>query len=678
MKPPPKDEQNPWANDATHDDLILWQAATSAAAERLTALAASDATLLPELQYNAPSRFRAALQEANGHVTSFRTSPTRSSFSPRLGSAWNSMSQTKVFVSYTYDSSEHKKWVNSLAQRLRRHGADVWLDQDRLAPGLPWTDALQEAWNDCNVAVVVFSGRDRRSEYAQLELEVLARRLAEGSIRLIPVLRAGDWADLPEEFRRLYGIDMRDDEEFLEGFGKLRSAVFQSDEKRGVVATGPTIDSRAARRICRLRLQNVKLFQDLELDFIGDNGEPRAWTCILADNGCGKTTLLQTIVLAAAGDTLATKLTDDPRSYAPAFDRNALVAIEADFGRSADDILRTRLELMPGSHDWFGAGKDDGVLRSLRSARQEGFFVAAYGAGRRLSAAGQVSVPADAVLARVRNLFDQEYQLLGLEFGEAFHDGALRGEFLDLVNRMIQLRTVDAEALLPGVVSVGIAEEPVPGAARGDVVVTLDLGRGSFQLGPALLSSGYQSVLAWLGELVGHQLLDFGPRCEFAELRGVVLIDELDQHLHPTWQRRVVPVLRTMFPHVQFVITTHSPLVLTGFAASEIVEIGVEDGRLVQRERPLPEPAMQSGSQLYSSFFNTQTAARPGLVEKEREVLSLLARGDRLSQTDRERLAALETELAPFWHSPFRDPAATHDVPDAEKLQSILNDLEKP
>jgi hypothetical protein len=50
MKPPPKDEQNPWANDATHDDLILWQAATSAAAERLPALAASDATLLPKLQ----------------------------------------------------------------------------------------------------------------------------------------------------------------------------------------------------------------------------------------------------------------------------------------------------------------------------------------------------------------------------------------------------------------------------------------------------------------------------------------------------------------------------------------------------------------------------------------------------------------------------------------------------
>ena len=134
------------------------------------------------------------------------------------------------------------------------------------------------------------------------------------------------------------------------------------------------------------------------MDFSGDGLLPRSWTCILADNGCGKTTILQAIALAAAGDTLATKLSDDPRTFAPAHNGNLRVAIEADFVRTPGDTFQTRLELVPGSHDWFGVGSEDNQLRSLRSKRQGGFFVAAYGSGRRLSRAGQVAVPADPVL----------------------------------------------------------------------------------------------------------------------------------------------------------------------------------------------------------------------------------------------------------------------------------------
>lgn len=46
------------------------------------------------------------------------------------------------------------------------------------------------------------------------------------------------------------------------------------------------------------------------------------------------------------------------------------------------------------------------------------------------------------------------------------------------------------------------------------------------------------------------------------EGEGVVLIDEIDLHLHPSWQRQIVPALKRTFPHVQFIITTNSPQVL--------------------------------------------------------------------------------------------------------------------
>jgi predicted ATP-binding protein involved in virulence len=54
---------------------------------------------------------------------------------------------------------------------------------------------------------------------------------------------------------------------------------------------------------------------------------------------------------------------------------------------------------------------------------------------------------------------------------------------------------------------------------------------------------------------------------------GVVLIDELDQHLHPNWQKRVVNDLKVAFPNIQFVATTHSPFIVQSLEADELVNL---------------------------------------------------------------------------------------------------------
>ena len=53
---------------------------------------------------------------------------------------------------------------------------------------------------------------------------------------------------------------------------------------------------------------------------------------------------------------------------------------------------------------------------------------------------------------------------------------------------------------------------------------------------------------------------------------GIVLIDEIDLHLHPTWQQQIVPSMRRAFPHVQFITTTHSPQVLSTVPAKRTFE----------------------------------------------------------------------------------------------------------
>ena len=62
---------------------------------------------------------------------------------------------------------------------------------------------------------------------------------------------------------------------------------------------------------------------------------------------------------------------------------------------------------------------------------------------------------------------------------------------------------------------------------------------------------------------------------------AVVLIDEVELHLHPSWQQRILNDLRRTFPNAQFIVSTHSPQVLTTVEAKHIVELARERGRIV-------------------------------------------------------------------------------------------------
>lgn len=90
------------------------------------------------------------------------------------------------------------------------------------------------------------------------------------------------------------------------------------------------------------------------------------------------------------------------------------------------------------------------------------------------------------------------------------------------------------------------------------------------------LSAGYQSVLCLVMELAYRTAL-LNPSLDSLEnLEGVVLIDEIDMHLHPRWQWKILGALRATFPKVQFIIATHSPIVISS----------AEDSKLILMENP--------------------------------------------------------------------------------------------
>ncbi|MBW3081724.1 AAA family ATPase [Bifidobacterium saguinibicoloris] len=86
------------------------------------------------------------------------------------------------------------------------------------------------------------------------------------------------------------------------------------------------------------------------------------------------------------------------------------------------------------------------------------------------------------------------------------------------------------------------------------------------------LSDGYRAVIGMVADIARRmaQLNPFFGKDAIKVTPGVVLIDEVDLHLHPKWQERILDVLTTLFPQIQFIVTTHSPLVISTVRAEEL------------------------------------------------------------------------------------------------------------
>lgn len=90
------------------------------------------------------------------------------------------------------------------------------------------------------------------------------------------------------------------------------------------------------------------------------------------------------------------------------------------------------------------------------------------------------------------------------------------------------------------------------------------------------LSSGERSIIIMIFAITKKLILANRTADNPLDGKGIILIDEIDLHFHPSWQAQIVKALRTTFPNVQFIVTTHSPLVLSGVRKSEIISLAAE------------------------------------------------------------------------------------------------------
>nr|AYM53809.1 SMC domain protein [Archangium sp.] len=274
-------------------------------------------------------------------------------------------------------------------------------------------------------------------------------------------------------------------------------------------------------------------------------------------------------------------------------------------------------------------------ISEARSKSFPGWFVAGYGTQRQLPVPLSASELKDHVLNRLEPLFGKA-PLVGTGFANQFADTSRFEPFLAALKKVF----VDNH-LLPHVDAVELR-------GRGGVTQPGDLVRShSFEFVfsgqktkvPATwLSQGYQSTIAWIADLIGQMYLDIGEAIPLEDMEGLVLIDELDLHLHPTWQVRLVPVLKRVFPRMQFIVTTHSPMLLPALERHEIVMLRLNENGDVVGEAPPASPKLMTGSEIYSSFFNIQKLYPSDLGDELRRYTYLSSDPTRTDEEDAEML----------------------------------------
>jgi hypothetical protein len=148
------------------------------------------------------------------------------------------------------------------------------------------------------------------------------------------------------------------------------------------------------------------------------------------------------------------------------------------------------------------------------------------------------------------------------------------------------------------------------------------------------LSDGYQNVAAWCGDLLRSITEAFRNYDDPLIARGLLLVDEIDLHLHPVWQRRLRSFLERTFPNLQFLATTHSPLTVQQAGEGEIIVMK----RLDSKDGPIAEPfegapnTMMIHQLLMSPIFNLESMDSLEVQEKRKQYRSLKKKAKRTKQ----------------------------------------------
>lgn len=469
------------------------------------------------------------------------------------------------------------------------------------------------------LAGLAFRGIARRQHYALVEVTGMS------------------WRAKADLLNRRYGIQVIPyrlstpaHPEVLEFLTRLRDRVKDLSKLSLARTTGPELSTGKSQALTRVRLRNIGAFEEFDVEL-----DP-SWTLLLGDNGVGKSTVLKAIATAISGK--------DAEPYAGALIRNSSRTAEIVLSTGTTEYMATlvarengqaEIEVTPShpleTEGWLAIGFPP--LRTVTWTRSKG---PGPEGKRRPTSEDLMPLLKGGVDPRLDEL---KQWLVNLDYWS-------KSESSEPGNRYIRLRDQFFEMVRELTQGVPVRFSKVDEFSHQVTVITDD--------GPVpieALSQGTASLVGWTGfllqrlhEVYGQQLVDPLQR------HALVLLDEIDAHMHPSWQQALVERLCKAFPAVQFIASTHSPLIAGSLPRASILRFWREEGRVLA-ERPPESYKGWRVDQILVSLFGLQSGRESETQRLLLKYTEMAARDD-LNQDEEKDLQEIATTLKVRMPSP--------------------------
>lgn len=339
-----------------------------------------------------------------------------------------------------------------------------------------------------------------------------------------------------------------------------------------------------------VKIENIRSVEDFKMNF---KENPAGWHVLIGDNGSGKSTIVRSIAAVLIGPEQIHSIFPVWKEWLSYKSEKGSISLEIQYDKDIDRISQTRPPKRPIKNEFILIRKNDKIEFSSNAADRsmkptnynwssnKGWFSVAYGpfrrfsggdnkwnkifysspkAGSHLSVFGEDIALAESIdwlkeLDRKRLKEKENKSFEGISESEANYNNESEKIFKyikDFINN---------SGLLPHDAKFDRVD------VDGDIVFLDGYGNPTKVI---QMSDGYRSILSMTFELIRQMVLTYGIDDVFKNIKqnkmkidlpGVVLIDEIDTHLHPTWQTRIGQWFIKYFPKIQFIVTTHSPLV---------------------------------------------------------------------------------------------------------------------
>jgi predicted ATP-dependent endonuclease of OLD family len=482
--------------------------------------------------------------------------------------------------------------------------------------------------------------------------------------------------------------------------------------------------------IKKVAFKNLKCFEDITIDFkAARKGKDRQanWNVIIGNNGVGKTTLLRAIAACLMDSETATRLLN-PEGWVRSGEKmaslkSALVQEDGDIipegvidqisigkhkqvqylimaagaeldldelwvtesmakvsSMSAESLKNGDISWSQGKYglQFFSVStilepvlpysalsdSSDRIMAdykylsrsAFRRAKDNGWVSCAYGAFRRTTGFANETIQIDDSLQkRFLTLFEEGAALIeceswlkeldrkALRYGKSSHEE----KTLEEVKKIICSLLLDVDSI--------VVEDEVIFKWQGQ------------DTNLKQMSDGYRTIFALAIDLLRWlEYLRSDPDVPLNEVKGVVLIDEVDIHLHPKWQREIGFMLTKAFPNIQFIVTTHSPFVAMAAGVGALTVLQKEDNA-VTAIQTIPSPSDWDAERVLTDIFDVDS--RTPIVEEE------------LRRYEKLRFKAIKEELTPKERVEFeklqkdldRRLAGEEDSPLSKDINDLKN-----